>query len=208
MARNEAAVWNKFSGIYDAVNKNNKTTYRQVIKLINRQLNENSRVLEVATGTGEFSLGIAAHVDCVEAVDLSRDMIETAKNKASRMGVSNVRFSVQDAYALPYDTESFDIVIIANTLHIMPQPERALVEIKRVLAKDSIMIAPTFVYAGNKKAALLSKLMTLTGFRAYHKWTEQSYMQFLKDNGFAIIDNTLLKASFPLAYVVAKRVGE
>jgi len=64
------------------------------------------------------------------------------------------------------------------------------------------------LYTHGTKRAALSKLMFLTGFRAYYKWTEQSYLQFLKDDGFSIVDSALQKASFPLAYVVAKRVGE
>ena len=47
---------------------------------------------------------------------------------------------------MTYEDEKFDVVVIANALHIMPQPEKALKEIHRVLKKDGILFAPTFVY--------------------------------------------------------------
>ena len=52
-------------------------------------------------------------------------------------------------FRLPYADKSFDVVIVSNALHIVPQPEKALQEIKRVLKEDGVLIAPTFTHAGN-----------------------------------------------------------
>ena len=41
------------------------------------------------------------------------------------------------------------MVIVSNALHIVPQPEKALAEIRRVLKDDGVLIAPTFTHAGN-----------------------------------------------------------
>ncbi len=206
MTRNETAVWNRFSGIYDVIIKKDMPAYGAIIERVKALLKPESRVFEIATGTGCIALGIAESAQNVEAADISPDMIERAKKKAQRMGISNVRFSVQDVCALPYHANSFDTVIIANTLHIMPQPEKALAEIRRVLTPDGCLVAPTFVYVG-KKAAVLSRLMSLTGFRVYHKWSEKSYLQFLVDNGFSMTEGVLLKSSFPIAYVEARKTG-
>jgi ubiquinone/menaquinone biosynthesis C-methylase UbiE len=90
----------------------------------------------------------------------------------------------------------------------MPKPEKALKEIKRVLKPEGMLIAPTFVHAGSTKAAVLSRLLSLTGFHAYHKWTEKSFHDFLEQNGFKVIDSSILQASFPLAYVVARHIPD
>ncbi len=123
------------------------------------------------------------------------------------MGISNVRFSVQDAYSLAYDAESFDIVIVSNTLHIMPRPEKALEEIKRVLKPDGMLIAPTFVHAETKKAAVLSRLLSVTGFRAYHRWTRCSYIRFLQDSGFTVEDTEMLPTPFPFVYCCCRAMA-
>ena len=62
---------------------------------------------------------------------------------------AKLHFSVQDMFRLPYVEESFDVVIVSNALHIVPQPEKALAEIRRVLKDDGVLIAPTFTHAGN-----------------------------------------------------------
>ena len=206
MARKEEAVWNRFSGIYDRFMESDEKAYKEMIDRIKLLLTPNTEVLEVATGTGMITLGLAGKGCHIEAVDFSPKMVDSAQKKARKLGTAGVRFTVQNALDLKFPSNCFDIVIIANTLHIMPEPEKALREISRVLKPDGKLIAPTFVHADSKKAAILSKLMSsFTGFRAYHKWTGQSYHAFLKQNGFAISDFTMLKASFPLAYVAAEK---
>lgn len=206
MPRKEDAVWGRFAGVYDRFMKKDMDAYRIMIDKIIHNLAPDEKVLEVAAGTGLIALGISNHVKQIDAIDFSPKMIGTAKKKAQVKGVSNIRFGVQDAYALSFPSSSFDAVIIANTLHIMPEPEKALGEIGRVLKPGGKLIAPTFVHAGSRKAALLSRLMSITGFRAYHKWTQQSYHAFLRENGFTVVDAALLNASFPLAYVAAKKL--
>jgi ubiquinone/menaquinone biosynthesis C-methylase UbiE len=46
----------------------------------------------------------------------------------------------------------------------MPNPKKALAEIRRVLKTNGLLFAPTFIHAGSKKAAILSQLMSLTVF--------------------------------------------
>lgn len=46
--------------------------------------------------------------------------------------------------------------------------------------------------------------MSITGFRAYHKWTQQSYHAFLRENGFTVVEHISLEASFSIAYVCSK----
>ena len=57
--------------------------------------------------------------------------------------------AVQDMFNLPYADKSFDVVIVSNALHIVPEPEKALREIRRVLRDDGVLIAPTFTHLGN-----------------------------------------------------------
>lgn len=202
--RNEEAIWDRFSVIYNRVIKKDTAAYKETIRRISALADPDDAVLEIATGTGLISLGLSDTVNQITAVDFSPKMIAAAKKSAEKLRIGNVSFEVQDAYNLEFEADSFDVVIISNTLHIMPNPEKALHEIKRVLKKSGKLIAPTFVHAASKKAALLSKIMSVTGFRAYHKWTEHDFYAFLDRNGFTVVDSAILKASFPMAYVVAE----
>ena len=57
------------------------------------------------------------------------------------------------------------MVIVSNALHIVPQPEKALAEIRRVLKDDGVLIAPTFTHAGNSfSGKVRAFFMKLAGF--------------------------------------------
>lgn len=202
--RTNRGFWNRFAGLYDAFIKKDNKAYAEMYLLIRKRLTSNMHVLELATGTGLISIAIADKVSNVEATDFSPRMIAEAKKKKTP---NNVNFTVQDACNLPYADCSFDAVIISNALHIMPNPELALQSISRVLKNDGILIAPTFTHADNgRKSKLKAHFMAMFGFKAYHKWTTEQYCLFLVNSGFYIEQKQVLKASFPLTYVEARKV--
>ena len=114
---------------------------------------------------------------------------------------AKLHFSVQDMFCLPYANQSFDVVIVSNALHIVPQPEKALAEIRRVLKDDGVLIAPTFTHAGNAfSGKVRAFFMKRVGFPLYSKWTSEEYLRFLSQNGWMVRKSAVLKASFPLTY--------
>ena len=140
-------------------------------------------------------MNAAAHI---EATDASAEMIAEAKRDNHS---TQLHFSVQDMVRLPYTEESFDVVIVSNALHIVPQPEKALAEIHRVLKDDGVLIAPTFTHAGNSFSGKVKAFfMKLAGFPLHSKWTSHEYLAFLRENGWTVRKSTVLKTSFPLTY--------
>ena len=159
---------------------------------------QHKQVLELATGTGLIAKHIVRSADHIEATDASQEMIKQAKQ-----GIQSTKlyFSVQDMFRLPYADKSFDVAIVSNALHIVPQPEKALAEIHRVLKDDGVLIAPTFTHAGNNfRGNVKAFFMKLVGFRQYSKWSSESYLDFLREQGWIVRKSEVLKASFPLTY--------
>lgn len=190
--------WDRYAPIYNFIMKKDSKAYEEMYSLICRVVKD-KKVLELATGTGLIARNISWAAKEVDATDFSDKMIEQAMKKKCS---SNLHFSVQDACCLTYENNTFDIVIISNALHIMPQPERALSEIKRVLKYDGIMIAPTFTHGKIKLSKrILSKIMGIFGFKTEYKWTTEQYIEFLYKNGWNIQKYKVLNASFPLTYV-------
>lgn len=199
--RTNRNFWDHISGIYDRFMKKDQNAYGEMIRLICERVMPNMEVLELATGTGLISLAVADRVRRIEATDFSPNMIAEAKKKNTP---PNVHFSVQDACNLPYGDKYFDCVIISNALHIMPEPELALKNIRRVLKDDGVLIAPTFTHAENERSGKVkAALMELFGFHAYHKWTEKGYCAFLEQNRFSVCRERVLKSGFPLTYAEA-----
>lgn len=189
--------WDRTTKIYNHFMKKDHKAYKQMYSLIYPVV-RHKQVLELATGTGLIAKHIVRSADHIEATDASQETIEQAKQ-----GVKSTKlyFSVQDMFHLPYADQSFDVVIVSNALHIVPEPERALAEIRRVLKEDGILIAPTFTHAGNDfRGKVKAVFMKLAGFPLHSKWTSHEYLAFLRENGWAVQKSTVLKASFPLAY--------
>ena len=139
--------WERMARIYTAFMSKNDTAYRQICKLSEQYIDSEKSVLELACGTGQITFLMAGKSGSWEATDYSENMIiEAEKCNQGEHKCEQLRFCVQDATNLTYEDEIFDVVVIANALHIMPQPEKALNEIHRVLKKDGILFAPTFVY--------------------------------------------------------------
>ena len=183
--RNSQNFWDKNAGRYDRFMRKDAAAYEQMYELL-RPVVRHKTVLELATGTGVIAKNIVNSAAHIEATDASPEMIAEAKrdNRSAKL-----HFSVQDMFHLPYADESFGVVIVANALHIVPEPEKALAEIRRVLNADNSFL-------GKVKAFF----MKLAGFPLHSKWTSADYLSFLRENGWMARKSTVLKASFPLTY--------
>ncbi|HZA66724.1 MAG TPA: methyltransferase domain-containing protein [Geminicoccaceae bacterium] len=94
------------------------------------------RVLDVACGTGLISFRAAEAVGeqgTVVGTDISGEMIETARRGAAARDLANVTFERGDAEALPLADASFDAAVCGLGLMYVPDPVRALCEMRRLL---------------------------------------------------------------------------
>jgi len=101
------------------------------------------RVLDVACGTGLVTFAAAAAVGGngrVMGIDLSGQMVEGAQQRAQRMGATNVAFARMDAEELAFADASFDLVLCALGLMYLPDPARAMQEMRRVLRPDGRIV--------------------------------------------------------------------
>ena len=93
-----------------------------------------ARALELGAGTGFFSLNLkqAGILDEVHVTDLSPGMVEAAKANAEALGFA-VQGRVADAERIPYDDNTFDVVVGHAVIHHIPDVEAAFAEMLRVL---------------------------------------------------------------------------
>ena len=189
--------WNRNAKRYDRFMRKDRAAYEKLYELI-RPVVKARTVLELAAGTGLIAKNIVRAASHIEVTDASEEMITEAKrnNRSAKL-----HFSVRDMFCLPYADKSFDVVIVSNALHIIPQPEKALAEIRRVLKDDGVLIAPTFTHAGNSfSGKVRAFFMKLAGFPLHSRWTSEEYLCFLRQNGWTVRKSAVLKASFPLTY--------
>ena len=192
--------WDKNAGRYDRFMRKDRAAYEEMYKLI-RPVVKAKTVLELATGTGLIAKHIVNAAAHIEATDASAEMIAEAKRDNHS---AKLHFSVQDATSLPYADETFDAVLIANALHIMPRPEKALAEIYRVLKPGGQLFAPTFVHGEVPRTRLRMFAMRCAGLQIYNSWMVPQYLAFLQAGGFAVQEHALLGDTLaPLCYARA-----
>ncbi len=135
-------------------------------------------MLEVGCGTGIVSLSIAPHAGEVVGVDLSPKMVALAQAKAENENRQNLTFRQADAYELPFDDESFDMVLLTNLLHVVAEPSKVIKEAQRVLRPEGILAsvtdcmaepAPFRVWVQTLGLRILKRLGAIKYFHFYHK---------------------------------------
>lgn len=90
-------------------------------------------LLDIGTGTGRVLEQLADHVTSAVGVDNAKPMLEIARDKLDRAGLSNCQVRLADMYHLPFPADRFDAVTLNMVLHYAEVPEAVLREAARVL---------------------------------------------------------------------------
>ncbi|MBO4712761.1 MAG: class I SAM-dependent methyltransferase [Fibrobacter sp.] len=194
-------IWNFFAPVYEFSMRVQKDIYSYLYERIG-EVAKGKVVLELATGPGMIARHIAPAAKSVVATDLAPKMIETALKAKNP---ENLSFEVADATSLRFEDNSFDVVVIANALHIIPNPEKALAEIRRVLKDDGLLIAPNYLLNVGGMKNLWKKILNLIGIRFAHEWTANEFKAFLESNGWSIKMDRVIEGRIDLVYVECKR---
>ena len=203
---NNKKFWERVACLYSPMQeRSNSELYKKVIDSCKKHLTLQDNVLELACGTGQFTFDLCKLTSSWEATDYSKKMVCELSKRIPNDVKGKITTSVQDATALPYNNESFDVIFMANALHIMPEPIKALAEILRVLKPSGRLIVPTFVYEGGINRFRLW-LLDKVGFKTYNEWTLEELETYLSRNGFKVIESKVIEGKLlPEGFVVCKK---
>ena len=108
------------------------------------EVRDGDRVLDVGSGTGSLALELSAtrRVEVV-GIDPSAAFVEHARTRADNQ---RVRFEVGDAQALPYERASFDTCLALLVINHVPDPRKAVFEMRRVTRGGGRVAAAVWDY--------------------------------------------------------------
>jgi ArsR family transcriptional regulator len=102
------------------------------------------RLLDIGTGTGRLLEVLAPKVEQAIGVDQSREMLALARANLAKAGIDNADIRQGDMYALPFESDAFDVVTIHHVLHYADDPAAALAEAARVVRPGGIVLVVDF----------------------------------------------------------------
>jgi arsenite methyltransferase len=143
------------------------------------QVSSGKLVLDVASGTGESACYLAHAFGCkVIGIDRSSYMVETAKRKAEERGLA-VGFKNADAHHLPFDTDTFDLVISECTTCALDK-QKAIAEMVRVVRRGGHVGISDLYWKEGASERLKAKLVELENERPE---TLTGWVQLFEDAG-------------------------
>jgi len=140
-------------------------------------------LLDVACGPGVVTAAIAPMAASVVAFDATEPMLEKAKTRCARAGLTNVTFKHGDAENLPFEEALFDGVVTRLAIHHFAHPQRALEEMFRVLRPGGVAVIVDVV---SSEVAAESKLQN-----AIERLRDPSHVRMLPATG---LDGGLARA--------------
>jgi len=110
----------------------------EYFKAIKKKNDHGNNVLDVGCGVGNISTKLHSLGFNVVGVDYLKEAINIAKKDAT-----GVDFQVANVYNLPFPNEKFDVIVCLGVFQTVAEPEKALIELFRVLKKEGIIILRT-----------------------------------------------------------------
>lgn len=139
----EAKFWDRIAERYSKKPVPDQAVYEEKLGKTDALLRPTDQVLEIGCGTGTTAIHHAPKVAHLRATDLSAEMINIARNKASDAGVSNVDFDVASVDSLYAEKEAYDVVLAHSILHLLPDVDGVLKELHTMLKPGGLLISTT-----------------------------------------------------------------
>jgi len=188
--------WSKFAADFEE--RTNYVVGNDHIELIKAVLSKQTdlgNTLELGCGAGTYSEILAREARHLTATDYSDEMVAVSTQRFESL--ENVTVEKADCFTLTYPEFSFDTVVMANLLHVISEPEKAVEECKKVLTRDGRLIIVSFTTEGMtvfSKLGMIYRYLKTFGKPppTAHKLTVQKAKTMLSDCEFKVDEAKLI----------------
>lgn len=195
--KNKKTFWDYCARFYDLAQLQN-SAFNKAVDYVSQGIEPGTSVIELAAGTGEFSLACAKRAKTVVCSDISQSMLAIAKKKARKRLIHNIRFENYDIYEIDEEDKSFDYVLAPQVLHLLDNPQKAALEIQRICAKK-IILPQTLLKEVSPFAKFKVRMWKTMGFAPKVHFDLAGYKMFLEEIGFENCSVTCFSGDMPMA---------
>ena len=202
MTTDGLTFWNRTAARYDLSMWLLGGPMPQMTARVAEVVRGSARVLELAAGTGLVTVAIAPVVGEVVATDYAPAMVERLALRVGAM--PNVTTRVLDVYAMTEPPGSFDAVVAANVLHLLPDLDGALDAMLRVVRPGGRLVVPTYLHDATARSRTTSRLLGWAGFPGQRRFTLDSLRAAVEGRGARIVVAEQLDGLLPIGFVAAE----
>ena len=193
--------WNKISPVYDLFeNVYNRKVYKGTGIKVAEFISMSDSVLECACGTGAITEEIAKKAQKVLATDFAEGMLKRDSKKCRKY--SNVSFRQEDITDIKSGDNSFDKAVAGNVIHLLPEPEKALNELLRVVKPGGKVIIPTYINMLKNSSKVTVSVIKKMGADFKRQFDLDSYKEFFEKKGFKDVEYYVVDGRMPCAIAV------
>ena len=158
--------WDKTAERYAKSPVSDEVTYQKKLAEAQSFFTPDMHILEFGCGTGTTAVHHAPHVQHIDAIDISENMLEIGRGKAREAGVENITFTRGTLTEFNADTDTLDAVLGLNVIHLLPDRKAVIAEVVRILKPGGIFVSSTVCLGHSylrfiKLAVPLGKLLGL-----------------------------------------------
>jgi ubiquinone/menaquinone biosynthesis C-methylase UbiE len=184
--------WDNQAERYAAQPIADEAAYRTKLQVTRQHLRPDMQLLEFGCGTGGTAIAHAPNVAHIRAIDFSERMLDIAREKARKAGISNISFERAEIGSLAVADGSYDMVLGLSILHLLKDVDLVIGKVFRMLRPGGLFVSSTaclgetmafFKYLGpvGRALGMLPQLNVMTadelvgkfetaGFRIAHRW--------------------------------------
>jgi len=181
--------WDRKAEGYARSPISDETSYQKKLSDTQKFFTPDMNILEFGCGTGTTAIYHAPHVQHIEAVDISENMLEIGRTKAREACIDNVKFTKGTLTEFNAEPASFDAVLGLNVIHLLPDRRDVLAEVARILKPGGVFVSST-VCLGNSYIRFIKLLAPLGKFMGIMPdvfiLTEVKLVKEIEDAGFTI----------------------
>ena len=143
MMDRSAAFWDRTAGRYAKRAIADEAAYQKKLDITRRYLGPDMEILEFGCGTGSTAIAHAPWVKRIDAIDISPEMIQIARDRAEAAGVANVSFEAASIDGFDAAGRAFNAVLGLNILHLLADRDEAIARVHRMLKPGGIFVTST-----------------------------------------------------------------